>query len=103
MALASNDVRSLPLVDDTNVKNTSVDTCVGISVIAGNAHITFASITNNYSIDPPPLRRVVSSRLVVPIRGIVELRDILDNVIKTLAGQGMVTPPPTIAPPSRPN
>lgn len=106
MAQTAQQVR-MPLVDDITVKDTVADTCVGVSVTSGNVHITFATITSDYTIDPAPSRRIVSSRLVMPISGIMEFCDILNKVIDTLGERGVITPKPTAAtiiiPPGRPN
>lgn len=84
-------LNSLPLIDDLNVKDVIAETCVGISMVAGNAHITFASITADYTEGAaPPSRRVVSSRVVMPIQSMVELRDILSRVIDALTDQGLL-------------
>jgi hypothetical protein len=97
----------LPLVDDITVKDTVADTCVGVSVVAGSVHMTFASLTANHTINPAPLQRIVSSRLVMPIPSMVGLRDLLNQLIDALTTQGVITQTPTtptiITPPGRPN
>jgi hypothetical protein len=70
-----------PLVDDVTVKDVFADTCAGVSVTNSNLHLTFASVTNDYSIEPAQLRRIVTARLVMPMSGMIELRDILSRMI----------------------
>jgi hypothetical protein len=98
---------ALPLVDDATVKDTLAETCVGASVVAGNVHITFASVTTDYTIDPSPAKRVVSCRLVMPIPGILELQEIIRQVVDALKAQGVITNTPVvptiISPSGRPN
>jgi hypothetical protein len=96
----------LPLIDDITVKDTLADTCVGVSAFAGNVHMTFASVTADYSSDPAPLRRIISSRLVMPLQGMMELRDMLNQIIAGLTAQGVIAPaatPVITAPSDQPN
>jgi hypothetical protein len=96
-----------PLVDDPAIKDVFVNSCVGISVVAGNAHLTFATVTADYTADPAPSRRLVSARVVIPLQGMIELRDILSQMVDHLTAHGLITPvpaPPTvITPTGRPN
>jgi hypothetical protein len=73
-----------PLIDDITVKDLLADTCAGVSIVGGNAHITFASITADHTINPAPSRRIVSARIVMPLPGMIELRDILNRLVEQL-------------------
>src|SRR5580704_14456104 len=79
-----------PLVDDVTVKDVFADTCAGVSATNNNLHLTFASVTNDYSIEPAQLRRIVTARLVMPISGMIELRDMLSRMIDVLTEQGVL-------------
>jgi hypothetical protein len=93
----------LPLVDDITVKDVLADTVVGVSIVSGNAHITFATVTADHTVESSPSRRIISSRLALPLPAMIELRDILSRVVDTLTAQGIITPTlagPTIVSPS---
>lgn len=96
------DRSALPLIDDVTVKDVFADFCTGLNFVHGNLHMTFASVTADHSIDDAPPRRIVSARLVMPITGAVELRDLLTQVIDALTAQGVIvpeTPSPTVMTP----
>jgi hypothetical protein len=78
----------LPLADDTSVKDIFADLCAGLNVLNGNVHFTFAAVVADHSEEPAPSRRVVSTRVVMPIAGAVELRDLLTRLTDALAAQG---------------
>ena len=82
----------LPLSDDPNVKNVFADFCAGLNVLNGNVHITFASVVADHSEEPAPSRRIVSARIVLPIPGIVEMRDLMTELLDALAAQGVEIP-----------
>jgi hypothetical protein len=96
---------ALPLIDDVTLKDAFADFCAGLNFAHGNLHMTFASVTADHSIDDAPPRRIVSARIVMPITGAVELRDLLTQVIDALTAQGVIvpeTPSPTVmTPPGR--
>jgi hypothetical protein len=83
----------LSLLDDAAVQGLFSDTCVGVSVVNGNIHMTFATITADYGHDPARSTRRISARLIVPIGGALELRDLLTQTIDALTTQGVIRPP----------
>jgi hypothetical protein len=74
-----------PLMDDLSVKEAFADFCVGLNVLNGNFHMTFASVIADHRTDDAPHRRAVSARLVMPITGAIELRDLLTTAIEAVA------------------
>jgi hypothetical protein len=92
MAQGTSEQVPLALIDDVVVGDTFADTCAGASVINGNLHMTFVSVTADYSKQPAPLARRVSARLIMPIAGVIELRDVLTQVINALTTQGVIKP-----------
>ena len=100
------DFGALPLVDDLNVKDVFAEFCTGLNSVLGNVHMTFASVAADHSSPRASSKRVVSARIVMPIVGAIELRDLLSQLIDALTAQGVITPelPPTIVvPPGRPH
>lgn len=79
-----------PYVDDIGVKPIFADACAGINFSNGNFHFTFVSLTADHSSSPPPTRRIVSARVVVPTSGAIELRDMLTQFIHMLTAQGVL-------------
>jgi hypothetical protein len=69
--------------------------------------MTFASVTADHSADQAPTRRIVSARIVMPITGAIELRDLLTQLIDALTAQGVIVPetssPTMVMPPGRPH
>jgi hypothetical protein len=98
---------TLPLVDDSTVKDSFADFCTGLNFAHGNLHMTFASLTADHGRDDAPSKRVVSARIVMPIIGAIELRDLLIELIDALTAQGMIIPelpsPTVVTPPGRPH
>jgi hypothetical protein len=82
----------LPLAEDFRVREIFADFCAGLNVVNGNVHITFASIVADHSEEPAPSRRVVSARIVLPVAGAVEFRDLLIQLMDALAAQGTSLP-----------
>jgi len=101
------DLAALPLIDDPTVKDVFAEFCTGLNFVHGNLHMTFASVTADHSLPQAPSKRIVSARIVMPITGAIELRDLLTQLIDALTEQGVVipeTPLPTIVtPPGRPH
>jgi hypothetical protein len=101
------DRSALPLIDDVTVKDTFADFCTGLNFAHGNLHMTFASVTADHSADQAPTRRIVSARVVMPITGAIELRDLLTQLIDALTAQGVIVPetssPMMVMPPGRPH
>ena len=101
------DLTSLPFVDDVTVKDAFAEFCVGLNFVHGNLHMTFAAVTADHSTHQSPSKRIVSARIVMPILGAIELRDLLTQLIDALTVQGVIipeTPSPTVMmPPGRPN
>jgi hypothetical protein len=66
-----------------------------------------ASVTADHSANRASSKRIVSARIVMPIIGAIELRDLLTQLIDALTEQGVITseaPLPTIVtPPGRPH
>src|SRR3954447_11186037 len=94
----------LPLAEDYRVSEAFADFCAGLNVVNGNVHITFASIVTDHSEEPAPARRVVSARVVLPVAGAVELRDLLTQLMDALSAQGTTIPQssaPTVVTPLR--
>jgi hypothetical protein len=84
-----------PLIDDLTVKDSYGDGVAGLSLTAGNLHITLASIMPDHSKgDPAPLRRVVSARVVLPLMAALELNDMLTGMLSSLRAQGVIAPTP---------
>ena len=97
------DLAALLLMDDTTVKDVFAEFCTGLNFVHGNLHMTFASVTADYSSPQAPSKRVVPARIVMPIIGAMELRDLLTQLIDALTEQGVLTseaPLPTIVTPS---
>jgi hypothetical protein len=63
---------------------------VTASFVHGNLHITFASVTADHSTQQTPAKRIVSARMVMPIIGAIELRDLLTQLIEALTAQGVI-------------
>ena len=101
------DRSALPLIVDVTVKDTFADFCTGLNFAHGNLHMTFASVTADHSADQAPTRRIVSARVVMPITGAKELRDLLTQLIDALTAQGVIVPetssPMMVMPPGRPH
>jgi hypothetical protein len=101
------DLTALPLVDDPTVKDVFAEFCTGLNFVHGNLHMTFASVTADHSANRASSNRIVSARIVMPIIGAIELRDLLTQLIDALTEQGVITseaPLPTIVtPPGRPH
>ena len=98
----ADDPAALPLVDDIDVKDVFGEFCTGLNFVHGNVHMTFASVTADYSSPRASSKRVVSARIVMPIIGAMELRDLLTQLIDALTAQGVIfpeTPVPTIVTP----
>jgi hypothetical protein len=87
-----NDLMLLPLVDDSTVKDVFSEFCTGLNFVHGNLHMTFASVTADYTSPQAPSNRIVSARIVMPIIGAIELRDLLTKLIDTLTEQGVIIP-----------
>ena len=84
-----------PLADDLSVKDVFADSCAGLNVLNGNVHITFASVVADHSQERAPSRRLVSARVVMPVAGAAELRDLLKQLLDALAAQGVSLPEPS--------
>jgi hypothetical protein len=89
------------------VKDSFADFCTGLNFAHGNLHMTFASVTADHSTDEAQSKRIVSARVVMPITGAIELRDLLTQLIDTLTEQGAIIPEPpsstVVTPPGRPH
>ena len=100
------DLTALPLVDDPTVKDVFAEFCTGLNFVHGNLHMTFASITADHSSPQAPSKRVVSARIVMPIIGVIELRDLLTQLIDALTEQGVISEaslPTIVMPPGPPH
>ena len=92
----------LPLANDLSVKEVFADACVGLNVLNGNVHFTFAAVVADHAEEHAPSRRVVSARVVMPIAGAAELRDLLAQLLEALDAQGVAATrasPPTVVTP----
>jgi hypothetical protein len=102
-----NDLMALPLIDDLTVKDVFAEFCTGLNFVHGNLHMTFASVTADYSSPQAPSKRIVSARIVMPIIGAIELRGLLTQLIDALTEQGVIIPetplPTMVTPPGRPH
>jgi hypothetical protein len=102
-----NGLTTLSLVDDIRVKDVFAEFCTGLHFVHGNLHMTFASVTADHSSHGASSKRIVSGRIVMPIIGAIELRDLLTEIIDALRAQGVITsepPLPTVmVPPGRPH
>ena len=69
--------------------------------------MTFASVTADHSAPQTASKRIVSARIVMPIIGAIELRDLLTQLIDALTEQGVIIPetplPTLVMPPGRPH
>jgi hypothetical protein len=83
------DFSTLQLVDDPAVKDVFAEFCTGLNFVHGNVHMTFSSITADHSSHRASSKRVVSARIVMPIVGAIELRDMLTQIIDALTAQGV--------------
>jgi hypothetical protein len=101
------DLAALPLIDDPTVKDVFAEFCTGLHFVHGNLHMTFASVTADHSLPQAPSKRIVSARIVMPVNGAIELRDLLTQLIDTLTEQGVIIPeaplPTIVTPPGRPH
>ena len=52
-----NDLTALPLIDDPTVKDVFAEFCTGLNFVHGNLHMTFASVTADYSSPEAPSKR----------------------------------------------
>jgi hypothetical protein len=97
----------IPFVEDVTVKDSFADSCAGISFTNGNLHMTFVSVTADHARDPAPTKRIVTGRLVMPIAGVIDLRDTITRMIDMLTAQGIIAPVPStptvVTPPQRPH
>jgi hypothetical protein len=86
------ELASLPFVDDVTVKDSFAEFCTGLNFVHVNLHMTFASVTADHSTQEALSKRIVSARIVMPIIGAMELRDLLTQLIDALTAQGVITP-----------
>ena len=96
------DLTTLSLVNHPSVKDAFAEFCTGLNFVHGNVHMTFASVTADHGSPQAPSKRIVSARIVMPIIGAMELRDLLTKLIDALTAQGVIipeTPVPTIVTP----
>src|SRR5271170_1456766 len=98
---------ALSFLDDATVKDTFAEFCTGLNFTHGNLHMSFASVTADHSSHQASSKRVVSARVVMPIIGAIELRDLLTRLIDALTAQGVIIPEPllptVVTPPGRPH
>ena len=102
----ADDPSALPIVDDIKVKDTFAEFCTGLNFVHGNVHMTFASVTADHNSHQASSKRVISARIVMPVIGATELRDLLTQLIDALTVQGVITrelPPTIVVPPGRPH
>lgn len=101
------DLTALPLIDDVTVKDSFAEFCTGLNFVHGNVHMTFASVTADHCSHRAPSKRIVSARIVMPIIGAIELKDLLTQLIDALTAQGVIIPEPPspmmVTPPGRPH
>jgi hypothetical protein len=101
------DVAALPLIDDPTIKDVFAEFCTGLNFVYGNLHMTLASVTADHSLPQAPSKRIVSARIVMPIIGAIELRDLLTQLIDALTEQGVIISenllPTIVTPPGRPH
>src|SRR6516165_3580734 len=83
------DLTALSLANDPSVKDVFAEFCTGLNFVHGNVHMTFSSITADHSSHRASSKRVVSARIVMPIVGAIELRDMLTQIIDALTAQGV--------------
>ena len=103
----ADDPTTLPLVDDIKVKDVFAEFCTGLNFVHRNVHMTFASITADHSSHQASSKRVISARIVMPVIGATELRDLLTQLIDALTAEGVIIPeaplPTIVVPPGRPH
>src|SRR5215813_10055902 len=97
MTIIQDDCEELPLVEDLTVKEAFAEFCTGLNFVHGNLHMTFASVTADHSSSDASSKRIVSARIVMPIIGALELRDLLTQLIDALAAQGVIIPETPVA------
>lgn len=78
----------MPFSDDPTVKDAFAHSCAGLNVINGNVHMTFATVIADHSGGQAASKRVVSARIVMPVAGATDLRDLLTQMLDALAAQG---------------
>ena len=97
----------LTALDDPAVKDVFAEFCTGLHFVHGNLHMTFASVTADHSAPQAASKRIISARIVMPIIGAIELRDLLTQLIDALTEQGVIIPetplPLLVTPPGRPH
>src|SRR6516165_12731344 len=86
------DLTALSLANDPSVKDVFAEFCTGLNFVHGNVHMTFASVTADHGSPQAPSKRIVSARIVMPIIGAIELRDLLTQLIDALTEQGVIIP-----------
>jgi hypothetical protein len=79
-----------PLRSNDEVAEHYADGPIGVDYFGGNLHITFFTIRSDHSVNPVKQYRQVTSRLVVPIAGAIDLQNTIANLISTLRQQGVV-------------
>jgi hypothetical protein len=77
------------LIDDQSVREQYADGPIGINFANGNIYLNFATLRADHSADPPTQRRVVTTRLVMPLAGAVDLKNAISGIIGTLTAQGI--------------
>jgi hypothetical protein len=101
------DGTSFNLIDDAAVKDMFAEFCTGLNFVHGNLHMTFASVTADHSAPRSASKRIVSARIVMPIIGAIELRDLLTQLFDAPTEQGAIIPetplPTLVTPPGRPH
>lgn len=104
--LANQSVHATLIENDVTVANSFADGCVGISIHNGNLHITLFSVVVDHTKTPAVFRGTVSHRVVMPIKGAIELRDTLTRMIDLVGAPGSAVPPlstPSATTPARPH
>jgi hypothetical protein len=80
------------LIDDQSVREQYVDGPVGINFANGNIYLTFATMRADHSTDPPGQYRAVTTRLVMPLAGALDVQKAISGIIGTINTQGLIKP-----------
>jgi hypothetical protein len=75
-------------VDNPQAPDVFADTVTGIAYIAGVVRLTFESARVSHVSSPGPVNRVVIGRLILPLEGARNLKDLLIDYIGKIDAQG---------------
>ena len=65
---------------------------LGANFVNGNFHFVFTTIRTDHTSDPATQYRQVTSRLILPLAGVLDLQAHIMQMMTTLQQQGIVQP-----------